>query len=164
MGEQAHESFALLFEFFALADITGNGRCPDNGTAAILDGGNGDRNAQQAPVLAHARRLVVIYTLSMANTLHDLPKLIGTIRWEEEGDRLTHDFLGAIAVHAFCCGIPTDDYAIQIFTQNGILGRGNNRGQVLTRLLCPPAVGDVAYVALKHFTDRRWAEEAGQHL
>src|SRR6476646_2700148 len=99
MSDQAHEGFALLFEFFALADITGNGRCSDNGAATVLDGGNRHGNGQRASVLVHTRRLVVLHTLSPVNALHDITKFTLAIRREEEGNRLTHDVLGAIAVH-----------------------------------------------------------------
>ena len=116
----------------------------------ILDGGNGHGNAQQAPVLAHARRLVVVYTLSPANALHDLTKFIRLSGGKRRVTGWPTMSWALIAVHAFCCGIPTGDYAVQIFTQNGIIGRGDNGSQVKTRLLCPPAVGDVAEGALKH--------------
>src|SRR5579864_6272270 len=90
MGNQTDEGFALLLKFFALTNVTGNGRCPNNDAVAIPDRRDGDRNMQLAPVFAHTNRLVVVQTLASTQLLHDMDKFVLAVWWEEKCDRLTY--------------------------------------------------------------------------
>ncbi len=134
-----------------LGDITGDSRGPNNGAAAILDRGNGDGDSQAGAVLPHAHRLVVVNALSAANARHDLRKFILSIRCKEQRDRLTHNLLSTIAIHALGRRIPTGNDALQIFAKDSVIRRLHNGGQVKKGLFCLLAFSDVVYVTLDDF-------------
>src|SRR5260370_2141622 len=134
-----------------LSDITGDGRCANNGAGAILDRGNSDGVSTEGAVLAHAYRLVVVNALSSANVRHNLRKFILSIRRKKQRDWLAHHFLSPIPIHALCRSIPTGDDTLQIFAKNGVIRRLHNGGQVKKSLFSPLAFGDVAYVTLDDF-------------
>src|SRR6266699_3196012 len=126
-----------------LSDITGDGRRPDNSATAILDRRNGDGDVQEGAILTHTYRLVMINTLSLANACHDLHKLILPIWREENRNRLAHDFLSSVPIHALCRRIPTGDDALQIFAKNSIIRRFDNGGHVKKSLGCLLVLGNI---------------------
>src|SRR5258708_40366829 len=113
--------------------------------------GNVYVDSQAGAVLRHTPRLVVVNALSSANARHDLRKFILSIRCKEQRDRLTHNLLSTIAIHALGRRIPTGNDALQIFAKDSVIRRLHNGGQVKKGLFCLLAFSDVAYVTLDDF-------------
>ena len=66
-------------------------------------------------------------TLPPLQAAHNAWEIIGKFRRDEQGNGLTHHFLGTIAVEPLCALIPTDNDPIEIFADNGII-RGFDNG------------------------------------
>ena len=85
----------------------------------------------------------MLHTFSHLDLRQNLILFRLMIRRNQPPDGGTHDFGGAVAEKLFRPAIPTGDEAVQIFADDGILRKLDNRRQPGTSFLRTPALGDV---------------------
>ena len=105
----------LLARAPALGDVSRDLRSPDDPAARVLHGRDGERNVDQASVLAPADRFVVVDALAAADALQDARLLIEPTGRHEHGDRLANRFQGGVPKEPLGAAIPTGDDAVEVF-------------------------------------------------
>src|SRR5690349_3300985 len=78
-------------------DVAGDFGGADDLAGGVSDGGDCDRNVDQAPVFAPAYRIEMPDRLPGGDDGHDPGLLIETVRREQLGDRLADHFGGSVA-------------------------------------------------------------------
>ena len=69
----------------------------------------------------------MIDTLPAAKLLQDFGLFIEAIGREEDGDGIADHFLGGVAEHPLGGWIPAFDDAVEVFADDGVVGRGDDR-------------------------------------
>jgi hypothetical protein len=65
------------------------------------------------------------------------------VQWEQTGDRLADDLIGSVPEKAFGSRVPAGNYAIKVFTDDGVIGGLDDRGEQLPCLLRARAVREI---------------------
>jgi len=86
-----------LLRPFTLGDVTGNFGRADDIAAEVSDGRNGQRNINEASVLALSDRLVMVDPLTAPDALEDSRFFFVAISGNEHSHRLADSFLARIA-------------------------------------------------------------------
>src|SRR5271166_4308243 len=112
-----------LFRPFALGNVAGNFGRADDISAEVSDWRNGQRNIDQASVLALSDRLVMVDPLTAADAFEDSWFLVVAIGRNEHRHRLADRFLARIAEEALRASVPARDDAVDVFGNDGVVGR-----------------------------------------
>ena len=112
----------------ALGDVARDLRCADNRAFTVSDGRHRHGHVEQRAVFAAADCVEVAHDLPSADTFEDAAFLFESLWRNQQGDGLTHRFLGSVTKQAFCAAIPTGDDAIDVFTDDCVIGRRDNGG------------------------------------
>ena len=83
------------------------------------------------------------HTFPARNLAEDICLLVLAVGRDEPGDRLADHVCGRVAEDFRRTGIPACDDAVQIFSNDGIVGRFHDGGELRRSLLRPLARGDV---------------------
>jgi hypothetical protein len=83
---------------FALDDVAGDLRRPDNLAGGALDRRDGQRHVHPATVLAQPLRLEILDRLAPPDPSHDRRQFVGVVGRDEQGQRLADDLPGGVAV------------------------------------------------------------------
>jgi hypothetical protein len=70
-----------------------------------------------------------------AQTAEDLAFLILELRRDDDGNRLSDGFVGGKSENAFCSGVPAGDDAVEVFGDDGVVGRLDDGRKPVLRLL-----------------------------
>jgi hypothetical protein len=131
----------------ALGDVTGDLERPDHLAAESRIGDTVSDISQKPAVLTAVERFVMLDTFAPTQTCENgrFTRLAG--RPEREASRLPNDLLSRVAEQPFRSTIPTDDGAVEVFRQDGVVGRFHDRREILAKLVnmlglkvarCPP--------------------------
>src|SRR6185295_7119588 len=91
--------------------------------------------------------LEMLDALSMSNTLENVRLLTYAVRWNELVDGLADPFGGAVTEQLFGAAVPTRDVAVEVFADDGVIGRIHNGCQehlVAFGSLQTPAIADIS--------------------
>ena len=97
----------------------------------------------------------MIQSLSSSKPSDDLPLFFGALRRYDPRHRLAEHFFSAVAEQAPCTFVPTGDYPLEAFADDGVFGRFDDGGEPRLVLLCFFLLGDVKLVA-KYAASARW--------
>jgi hypothetical protein len=89
----------------------------------------------------------MIQSLSSSKPSDDLPLFFGALRRYDPRHRLAKHFLRAVAEQAPCTLVPTGDYPLEVFADDGVFGRCDDGGEPRLVLLRFFLLGDVKLVA-----------------
>src|SRR4029079_3325384 len=103
---------------FALGYFASNFRCADDLALGVFDRRNGQRNVNEASVLALANGFVVFDALAVTNSLDDRFFLLLAIRLNKNRNPLTDDFLSQIAKNVLGTAVPARDDAVEVLADD----------------------------------------------
>ena len=131
---------ALPFpRFFQLGDVARNLGRADNRPARVPDRRNGQRNVDQAPVLALAHGLEVVDSLAAMDLLEDRRLFVLAVGRYNDGHWPADSLFGGKAEKPLGAAVPTQDQAVGILGQDGVVRRFHNGSVVLGgESLAPP--------------------------
>jgi hypothetical protein len=133
-GEQILQAPSALFEltlrFPALGDVPRDFRGADDFSGAGAHRGDGQRNINQAAVLASSHRFVVIDALTAHDPGDDIGFFILPVRGKDERDRTADRLLGGVAKQPFRAGVPGLDHAVEVLADDRVIGRFNDCAQL----------------------------------
>ena len=125
------QQFLPLLGALTLRDIPGNLGCANYFVRMVSDRRNGQGYIEETSVLAHANRFVVVDPFATTDALENHGFFIPPIGGNEDGNRLPYGFLGRIAEEPFRAAVPACDHAVEVFGENGVIGKFNDCGVVL---------------------------------
>ena len=123
------ESGYLLLSPLSFGDVSRNLRCTYNLTFGTSNWRHGDRNYDQAAILALANRFTMFDALSVPDALEDCRLFILAVGWDQKRDRLSDSFFCCIAEDTACAFIPTRDDAIEGDADDCVIAALNNGGE-----------------------------------
>ena len=132
-----------LFRPFALGNVTGNFGRADDIAAEVSDWRNGQRNIDEASVLALSDRLVMVDPLTAPDAFEDFGFFVMAIGRNEYSHRLADRLLARVAEEALRATVPARNDAVDVFRNDGVVGRFDNRGVVLRGFFVSFALGDI---------------------
>src|SRR5262245_10857743 len=115
-GQQLVTCLGELF----LADVASNNRRAHDFPCLVLHRRNGERDVNEARVLALANRLVVVNVLTTSDALENFRFLAVTISRKKDCEGLADHFLGGVAEEALRPKIPARDYTVEVLAQDRI--------------------------------------------
>src|SRR5271170_6166284 len=104
-----------LFRPFALGNVTRNFGRADDIAAEVSDWRNGQRDINEAAVLALSDGLVVVDPLTATDAFEDSGFFVVTIGRNEHSQRLADRFLARVAEETLRAAVPARDDAIDVF-------------------------------------------------
>src|SRR3546814_5168175 len=129
-------------DLLSLGDVAGDLRRAGDLPLAILDRRHGQRDVDQASVLALPNGFIMVGALAAPDARQDLRFLVLMIRWNQDQDRLADDLVGRIAEEPLRTLIPARDDAVEVLAYDRVVGGLDDRGKPLFRYLRPLAFGD----------------------
>ena len=132
-----------LFRPFALGDVTRNFGRADDIAAEVSDWRNGQRNVDEASILALSDSLVMVDPLTATDAFEDSRFFVVAIDRNEQSHRLADRFLAGIPEETLRAIVPARNDAVDVFRKDGVVGRFDNRGVVLRGFFVSFALGDV---------------------
>src|SRR5258706_5394235 len=118
----------------ALRDVASDLGCTDDLAIRTPDRGNRQGHFDEASILPSADGFVVIDPLTTTNAGQDRGFLVVPVHRNEYHDWLADRLLRRVAEELHRTLIPTRDDAVEIFGQDSIICRFNDRGEPLHRL------------------------------
>ena len=116
-----------LFEFPVFSDVARHVRGADNGSVGIDDGRYRQRNSDPVAVFAHTDGFEVPDGLARLDGAKNPRFFVGPVRGHQEAHRTPGHFLARITVQSFRAGVPAFDDAAEAFSDDGVLGRFDDR-------------------------------------
>ena len=110
-----------LFRPFALGNVAGNFGRADDIAAKVSDWRNGQRNIDEASVLAHSDRLIMVDPLTTPDAFQDSGFFVTAIGWNEHRHRLAYRLPARVAVEALRATIPARDNAVNVSREDGVV-------------------------------------------
>ena len=132
-----------LLGAFACANVAADLGGADDAAVFVPDRRYCQRNIDQAAILAAAYGLVMFDALAAPDTLEDSRLFVSQFGRNEDRDRLTDHLFGGKAEQPLRGGIPADDDAVEIFTDDHFIGGFDDAGELSARLLAGSLLGDV---------------------
>jgi hypothetical protein len=83
----------------------------------------------QPPVLAFANGVELLDALAPSNRAQNVVLLGGPVGRDQLQNRAANDFVRRIAEDAFGAHIPRRDEAVEVFADDGVVGRFDDRGE-----------------------------------
>ena len=154
-----------LFRSSLLSDVTRNGRCPANFSFAVLDGRDRQRNRYPPGVFAKMCNLEMFDGFAVLDSRQNLSDPIVVLRRRQSHDRAACDLRGRVTVDPLGGSIPGADHSVQGHTDDGVVRRFDDCGQLGALPLCLEALGDIDTRAAHHcdraarIKDRKFAHE-----
>ena len=142
LNDRAKTLLALaqrLLRPLALGDVAGNRGGPGHFSAGVGEREHTQRNIDKAPIFSNSYRFKVLDALAAAETCKDLRQLLGSVGWGQDGNRLTQNFGGRIAIELLCAFVPARDNAFQGLANDRVIGRLDDGRQSEYLLLGAPA-------------------------
>src|SRR5439155_14310856 len=119
-------------------------RRANNLPALVFDWRNCQGNVEQHSVFSTSYRVVTNDPLAPAQSFDNPQLFIVALRRDQSGDRFADDFIGSVAKEPFRFFVPTGDHLVEIFADDRVTKRLNDRRQTTVRIFGAPALGDVA--------------------
>ncbi len=119
----------LAVDELAFGDVAGDLGGTHDPALQVLDGRDGQRDVQQRAVLPHADGLEMVDAFTGADARDDLDLFRAPVLRNEHRDRLAQRFGFGVAEQSLGAGIPTGNDAVQVFTDDGVIRRINDRTQ-----------------------------------
>src|SRR5204863_4119141 len=126
-GEQIPARLRLL----ALGDVARDLRGADNPARRVPDGRHGERDVEQAAILAAANGLVMVDALTAPNAVEYGGLLVVALGRYENGHGLANDLFALVAEEPLRRAVPAGDDAIEILADDRIVGGLHYGGQPL---------------------------------
>src|SRR5207253_3236972 len=96
----------------------------------VVNRRNSQRYIQHAPILRHPSGFIMHDSRAASNAVKDQWNIVGPVGWDDDCNRLTDHLFGSIAIYPLSALVPSGDDAIQIFTDNRVVGTVHNRGKL----------------------------------
>jgi hypothetical protein len=133
----AREQLIAGLGSLAFRDIARNLRGAEYPAGSIPDRRNSEGNVDERSVFALPYRFVMRNALAAPDGVDDAVLLVVTIRLNDDEDGLADDFGCLVAKEALSPMIPGLNESIQIFADDGVFGRIDNRCEAQCRHLRP---------------------------
>lgn len=130
----AQKQFLLLLHAFSFGDVAGDLRGADHAAFPILDRRHSDRQIDEASVLALPDGLVVLQAVSASNFFQDRRLFVEPIGRNEDSDRPADGFSCTEAEEALRSLVPARDDPVEVFADDGVVGRFYDRYEALLQL------------------------------
>src|SRR5437762_4742953 len=101
----------------------------DDFAFGIDDWRNGERDVAPSAVLGEAYGFIVVNGFAAAQPGENVRFFVRSFRRNQQGDRLSDHFGGRVTVEFLGAGVPTGDDSVQIFANDCIVTRFDDRGQ-----------------------------------
>ena len=98
-----------------------------NQAGRVLDRRHGERHIEHSAVLRQSSSLEVCNTLVGPDAVEDLVQFMPLIRWNQERGWTTDRFACGIAVQPLGTPIPTQDHAVEVLGDDGVVEGLDNR-------------------------------------
>src|SRR5262245_62713776 len=123
--QAAHRSQLLArvqarLELLLLRDITHNLGYADDLSRLVSDWRDRQRDMNPLSVLSQPHRLEMLDSFSGPDLFENLALLIVQLGRDNEEDRATHDFLGAVTEDVFGGRVQTGHYSVQVFADSAV--------------------------------------------
>src|SRR5947199_9352446 len=106
--------------------------------ALVFDWGNCQGNVEQRSVFSASYRVVTNDPLAPAQPFDNSQLFIVALRRNQSGDRFADDFISRVAKETFRFFVPTGDHFVEIFADDRITKRLNDRSQATVRFFGAP--------------------------
>ena len=130
----ASQSCQLCLFPLAPGNVTRNFGHPDDLTFGIPHWRRGERNLDQATVLALASGFIMVNALPAADAFENCRFLISAVGGEQQRDRLADRLCGGVAKKPFSALVPTGDPAMEVFAEDRIVGTIDDGSQIVSHL------------------------------
>src|SRR6266480_1346201 len=114
--------------------------------ALVFDWRNCQGNVEQHSVFSAPYCIVTNDPLAPSQPFDNSQLFIVALRRNQSGDRFADDFISSIAKEPFRFFVPTGDRLIEIFADDRVTERLNDRSQTTVRILGASALSDVAQI------------------
>ena len=134
----------VIFHTLPAGDIADDFRGSNDFAISVPDRRNRKRYVEEGPAFAAANRLELFDSfLSAPQPRQNLAVLHRAGLRHQHRDGLPYDFVGLVAEHPLGALVPAHDDAVQVLTDDGVIGRIHDRRQELDAALHTCAFGDV---------------------
>ena len=125
----------LLLAPLLLRNVAGDFRRADDRSCLVGHRRNGQRNINQASVLATPLGFEMIDRLAAADTIENAYFLVPALGRNDDRNRLADNLVGGIAEEALCRFVPRRDDTVEVFADDGVIaGFDNGRKATLDAL------------------------------
>ena len=135
---------AATLGLLPLADVPRDLRCANHLARCVANGRHRERDVDEPPVLGLANRFEMLDGKPGANPAEDEILFRQPGGWNDRGNRPADDLLGGVAEQALRRRVPRRHDAIEIFADDGVVGRLHDRGEAQLRELGHPPFAEVA--------------------
>ena len=110
-------------------NVACDGRGSDGYATIVFDRRDRQGNIEQRAVLVQSLGVMMLDLLTSCDRLERRHRFGPSVGRDDQEDTLADRLFGCIAVHPLCALVPTRDGAVEIFGDNGIVGRTDDGGQ-----------------------------------
>src|SRR5713101_703912 len=103
--------------------------------ALVFDWRNCQGNVEQGSIFSAPYRVVTDDPLAPAKPFDNSQLFIVALRRNQSGNRFADDFISSVAKEPFRFFVPTRDHLIEIFADDRVTKRINDRRQTTVRIL-----------------------------
>src|ERR1700746_2386510 len=121
MGKLLRHQGLKGFGVLALGDVPGNFRRADAAAFSVLDRRCGQRNLDQATVLAPPNNFITLDAVAAPDACKKFGCLVEAVRWNQGRARLPDDLFRGIAVELLGSTVPTGDDTIEVLAGDRIM-------------------------------------------
>ncbi len=133
LGVFAQEAQALRLRLLEGRDVPGDLGCADDRAGVVAHRRNGQRDIDTPAILGDPHRLEVFDSLALSQPGQDVVFFGLPFRRNQHANRLSHEFVGRIAKQPLGGCIARLDDAVQVFGDDRVLGRVDDRRQIRLR-------------------------------
>src|SRR6516164_2265573 len=126
MGQFSHQNVFACLGVFSLGKIPRDFRCTYDSAFYILDRRDGERNRNQAAVLAPTNGFIAFDALSAPNSLTNGAFFMLSVWGDQNRDRFADRFFGRITEHSHCALVPTGNDGVEGLADDSVITRLDN--------------------------------------
>src|SRR4029453_7055299 len=130
-----------------IRNVSGDLRCANDSAVSVMNGGDRQRDIQTFARLGHSHGFVVLDTLSTTYPAENMGLLLYRFGRNQHRNRSANRFGRTVSEEALRRRIPRLDDTLQIFTDDRVVGRCNNRPESTLRLVSPFSLDGEGHVA-----------------